>query len=226
MDALDLLGGRPRLRLGVMGGTFDPVHMGHLVAAEESLQQSGLDEIVFMPTGTPPHKQRRLTPPELRYLMLVTATAEHPHFWVSRYEMDNVRTDYTVDTMTDLRVRLPQTELFFITGADAVLEILTWKEPERLLSLCTIIAVTRPGYDLGQLSQVLAGLRGRDSVMTMEIPALAISSTMIRDKVAAGGSVRYLVPQGVAELIDKFGLYRGLCPPEGGCGGGVAGVGT
>jgi len=106
--------------------------------------------------------------------------------------------DYTVDTMTDLRALLPGTELFFITGADAVLEILTWKEPERLLGLCTVVAVTRPGYDLGQLSQVLAGLSGRDSVMTIEIPALAVSSTMIRKKVAAGGSIRFLVPDGVA----------------------------
>jgi len=226
MDALDLLGGRPQMRLGVMGGTFDPVHVGHMVAAEESLHQLALDEIVFMPTGTPPHKQRRLTPPELRYLMLHAATAGHPHFWVSRYEMDNVRMDYTVDTMTDLRALLPGTELFFITGADAVLEILTWKEPARLLGLCTVVAVTRPGYDLGQLSQVLAGLSGRDSVMTIEIPALAVSSTMIRKKVAAGGSIRFLVPDGVAELIDKFCLYRKTSSAEGHCSGGGVGAGA
>lgn len=210
MDALELLGGRPQLRLGVMGGTFDPVHVGHLVAAEEALYQFGLDEIVFMPTGTPPHKQRRLTSAELRYLMLNAATASHPHFWVSRHEMDNVQTDYTVDTMTDLRRLLPRAELFFITGADAVLEILTWKEPARLLQLCTIIAATRPGYDLAQLSQVLSGLGGGAGVETMEIPALAISSTMIRERVAAGRGARYLVPEGVGVLINKWCLY----PPE------------
>lgn len=212
------------MRLGVMGGTFDPVHIGHLVAAEESLQQLGLDEVVFIPTGTPPHKQRHLTPSELRYLMLNAATASHRHFWVSRYEMDNVRMDYTVDTMTHLRACFPQAELFFITGADAVLEILTWKEPERLLGLCTIVAATRPGYDLGQLTHVLGGLRGKEGVRTMEIPALAISSTMIRDKVATGGSIRFLVPEGVAELIEKFGLYKGVSPAgdgHAGCGAGA-----
>lgn len=207
MDPLDVLRTRPRLRLGIMGGTFDPIHIGHLVAADEALLQFQLDEIVFMPTGTPPHKERRLTPAELRYLMLNAATSIHPHFWVSRYEIDNPQIDYTVDTLSGLGQLLPQAELFFITGADAVLEILTWKEPARLLGMCTVIAATRPGYDLSQLKRVLAQLGADAAVKTMEIPGLAVSSSMIRQRVADGRGARYLVPEAVAALIRKWGLY-------------------
>lgn len=200
-----------------MGGTFDPIHIGHLVTAEEARQQFRLDEVIFMPTGTAPHKGRQVAPPEARYLMVSIATATNPHFWVSRLEMDTPGVDYTVDTLARLARRFPAgTEFFFITGADAVLEILTWKEPGRVLELCTIIAATRPGYDLSRLSEVLAGLESKDKVHAMEIPALAVSSSMIRERLAAGRGVRYLVPEGVAEVIEKSGVYAGEAARKGG----------
>jgi len=191
-----------------MGGTFDPIHIGHLVTAEEARQQFALDEILFMPTGTPPHKTSQVASAELRHLMASIATATHPHFWVSRYEMDEPGVDYTVDTLTHIaRTLSAGTQVFFITGADAVLDILTWKQPERVLELADVIAATRPGYDLGRLSGVLAGLEHGGRVHVMEIPALAVSSSMIRARLAQGRSCRYLVPEGVGELIEKSGVY-------------------
>jgi nicotinate-nucleotide adenylyltransferase len=203
------------LRLGIMGGTFDPIHIGHLVTADEALHQFALDDILFMPTGTGPHKQREVTSAEMRYLMVGVATASHPHFWVSRHELDRPGVDYTADTLAGLRELLrDDAELFFITGADAVLDILTWKEPERLLSLCTLIAATRPGYDLGRLSTVLAGLAHRERVVVMEIPALAVSSSMIRERVALGRGCRYLVVEEVRQMIEKSGAYLPPAPPQ------------
>jgi nicotinate-nucleotide adenylyltransferase len=192
-----------------MGGTFDPIHIGHLVTADEALHQFGLDDILFMPTGTGPHKQPEVSSAELRYLMVSVAIVSHPRFWASRHEIDRPGIDYTADTLAGLRGLMhDDAELFFITGADAVLDILTWKEPERALSLCTLIAATRPGYDLGRLSSVLSGLTHRERVVLMEIPALAVSSSMIRQRVAAGRGCRYLVPEGVRQLIEKSGAYR------------------
>ncbi len=209
MDPLERLRHRPGLRLGIMGGTFDPIHIGHLVTAEEALLQFELDEIVFMPTGEPPHKTRQVASPEARYMMASVATATNPRFWVSRLEIDVPGVDYTVDTLDRLHAECrPEVEFFFITGADAVLDILTWKEPERLLGLCEVIAATRPGYDLGRLAGVLADLPHKENVHVMEIPALAVSSSMIRERLAQGKSVRYLVTEGVAALIAKSGLYR------------------
>jgi nicotinate-nucleotide adenylyltransferase len=194
------------LRLGIMGGSFDPIHIGHLVTASEALERFGLQEILFMPTGTAPHKAAQTAPADLRYLFAAVATAGNPHFWVSRYEMDTPGVDYTVDTLLHLRrVLAADAELFFIVGADAVLDILTWKEPDR--ELATVIAATRPGYELDRLSTVLAGLERRDRVHVMEIPALAVSSSLIRERLARGRSVRYLVPEGVVELLDKSGVY-------------------
>lgn len=208
MDPIERMHMRPGFRLGIMGGTFDPIHIGHLVTAEEARQQFSLDEILFMPTGTPPHKTRQVASAELRHLMVSIATATHPHFWVSRYEMDVPGVDYTVDTLTHISRRLSaSTEVFFITGADAVLDILTWKQPERVLELAAVIAATRPGYDLGRLSGVLAGLERGERVHVMEIPALAVSSSMIRARLRQGRGCRYLVPEGVGEMIEKSGVY-------------------
>jgi nicotinate-nucleotide adenylyltransferase len=209
VEAIERFRDRPGLKLGVMGGTFDPVHIGHLVTADEALCQFDLDEIVFVPTGAPPHKGLQSASPDIRHLMVHVAVASHPHFWVSRLEIDRAGTDYTVDTLAVLKALLrPDARLFFITGADAVLDILGWKDPEGILALCTLICATRPGYDLGRLAGVLAPLHHKDRVVTMEIPALAISSSIIRARVAAGRGARYLVPEGVAQLIDKLGLYR------------------
>ncbi|MBC7292996.1 MAG: nicotinate (nicotinamide) nucleotide adenylyltransferase [Thermoleophilia bacterium] len=180
-DPIMRLARRHGLRLGVMGGAFDPIHIAHLVTAEEALIQFRLDEVIFMPTGIPPHKTRRLAPAEFRYLLVSVATAAHPCFHVSRYEIDKGQVCYTVDTLEYLAEKLPSdAEVFFITGADAVLDILSWKNPTRVLELCTLIAATRPGFDLSALTRSLAaqgsrlGIEGgiQDRVHVMEIPAL------------------------------------------------------
>lgn len=201
---------RKQLRLGIMGGTFDPIHYGHLVAAEEALVQFSLDRVVFMPTGEPARKtHRNVTPAEHRYLMTVIATASNPDFAVSRLEVDRPGVTYTVDTMLELRaIHGPETELFFITGADAILDILTWKDSARLAGTCTLIAATRPGYDLSQLSQQ-PGAKAF-SIEVMEVPALAISSTDIRERIAARRPVRYLLPEAVATYVRKNRLYEGV----------------
>lgn len=220
MDADGLIAalrGKPGLRLGVMGGSFDPIHIAHLVTAEEALAQFGLDQVVFMPTGRTPHKACSVAPAEFRYLLVAVATANNPRFSVSRYEIDQQKVCYTVDTLEYLAsVTPPGTEMFFITGADAVLDILSWKDPGRLLELATFIAATRPGYDLSRLSSLFSGLAERapglaveERIRVMEIPALAISSSMVRERLAAGKTVKYLVPEAVAELIEKSGFYRG-----------------
>jgi nicotinate-nucleotide adenylyltransferase len=194
-------------RIGVIGGTFDPVHHGHLVAAEEARWQFGLDRVVFVPTGRPWQKPVGVSPAEDRYRMTVLATASNPAFEVSRLEIDHPGPTYTVDTLRRLRAGQPRgTRLFFITGADAVLQILTWKEPDQVLALAEFIAATRPGFHLDQLVRQVPGATGR--VHPMEIPALAISSSDIRGRVARGAPVRYLVPEGVAGYIADHGLYR------------------
>jgi nicotinate-nucleotide adenylyltransferase len=224
MDEDDLicrLRDRPDLRLGIMGGAFDPIHIAHLVTAEEALLQFGLDAILFMPAGNPPHKTHRLAPAEFRFLLVAVAIASHQRFFVSSFETEREQVGYTVDTLEHLASTLSGgTELFFVTGADAVLDILTWKDPARVLELCTFIAATRPGYDLARLSEVLdqlgSGLAGpgpEARVRVMEVPALAISSSMIRERLASGGSVRYLVPDSVAQLIEKSGLYTSAASP-------------
>jgi nicotinate-nucleotide adenylyltransferase len=205
----------PGLRLGIMGGSFDPIHIAHLITAEEALAQFALDQVLFMPAGDPPHKGRGLAPAELRYALVSVATAGNPRFSVSRLEIERGDVSYTVDTLEYLAGILPPgAEMFFITGADAVLDILTWKDPGRVLELATFIAATRPGYDLSKLSGLLGRLREQTTglvpearVKTLELPALAISASMIRERLAAGKGVRYLVPEPVAELIDKSGFY-------------------
>jgi nicotinate-nucleotide adenylyltransferase len=214
--SISRLSSRSGLRLGIMGGAFDPIHIAHLVTAQEALLQFRLDEVVFMPSGRPPHKKRVLAPAELRYLMVAIATASHPRFSVSRLEIDRDGPGYTVDTLEYLAGTLaPDARLYFITGADAILDILTWKDPPGVLELCTLIAATRPGFDLSRLSAVLSALGpervgpGADSrVQVMEVPGLDISSSMIRERLALGLPVRYLVPDGVCHLIEKSGEYR------------------
>jgi nicotinate-nucleotide adenylyltransferase len=189
-------------RLGVMGGTFDPIHVGHLVTAEEALHQFALDEVVFVPTGRPWTKEHEVVAPaEDRFTMTVIGTEPEPRFRVSRIEVDRGGPTYTVDTLRELRDELPDTELSFITGADAMLEIMDWKEPEALFDLAGFIAATRPGFDVTPFA-------AHPDVSVMEIPALAISSTDIRARVRAGRPIRFLVPQGVETYIRERGLYR------------------
>jgi nicotinate-nucleotide adenylyltransferase len=198
-----------RRRLGIMGGTFDPIHNGHLVCAEEARWQFGLDEVVFVPAGQPWQK-REVTPAEDRYLLTVLATARNPHFSVSRLEIDRGGPTYTLETLRALRdFHGEEAELFFITGADAVLEILSWKDPEAVLDTARFIAATRPEYDLGKLELGRFG----DRVSVIQIPALAISSTDIRRRVREGRPIQYLVPPEVAAYIADHRLYPG--PPGG-----------
>ncbi len=198
----------PSKRLGVMGGTFDPIHHGHLVTADEAFWQFDLDEVVFVPTGRPWMKDHpQVSPAEDRYLMTVIATSPNPHFEVSRLEIDRAGETYAVDTLAALREEHgADTELFFITGADAILEIFHWKDPEEVLSLAHFIAATRPGYDIGRFEAEAPTAHPKISVMS--VPALAISSSGIRDRVKEGRPIRYLVPEGVVTYIDKAGLYR------------------
>ncbi|PWJ66054.1 nicotinate-nucleotide adenylyltransferase [Rathayibacter iranicus] len=190
-----------RPRIGVMGGTFDPIHHGHLVAASEVAQSFDLDEVVFVPTGQPWHK-KTVTSAEHRYLMTVIATASNPSFTVSRVDVDRVGTTYTIDTLRDIHAAHPDAELFFITGADAVAQILSWKDYDELWELAHFVAVSRPGHVLN-----VSELPAQD-VSLLEIPALAISSTDCRSRVNRGHPVWYLVPDGVVQYISKHHLYR------------------
>jgi nicotinate-nucleotide adenylyltransferase len=186
-----------------MGGTFDPIHHGHLVAASEVQARFGLDEVVFVPTGIPWQKtEREVSPAEDRYLMTVIATASNPRFSTSRVDVDRGTPTVTVDTLTDLRAQFPDPELFFITGADALAQILSWKRVDELFELAHLVGVTRPGFDLD-------GKHLPDrAVSLVEVPAMAISSTDCRQRVASGLPVWYLVPDGVVQYISKRGLYR------------------
>ena len=195
--------GREGRRIGVMGGTFDPVHHGHLVAASEVGHIFELDEVIFVPTGKPWQKEgREVSPAEDRYLMTVIATASNPRFSVSRVDIDRPGPTYTVDTLREMRqLQGPDTEFFFITGADALEQILTWRQAEELFALAHFVGVTRPGYPLG-VEHLPSG-----SVSLVDVPAMAISSTACRARVAAGQPVWYLVPDGVVQYISKRDLY-------------------
>ena len=194
-------------RLGVMGGTFDPVHHGHLLTAEEAAVQFGLAQVVFVPTGQPWMKQEgEVSAAEHRYLMTVIATASNPRFAVSRTEIDRVGPTYTVDTLRSLKEENADAELFFVTGADAMLEIFQWKDPAEILLMAHFIAATRPGYDLAHFEAEAP--TALPNVSVMNIPALAISSTDIRQRVREGRPIRYLVPEGVKSSIEKASLYR------------------
>ncbi|MBO8126170.1 MAG: nicotinate-nucleotide adenylyltransferase [Firmicutes bacterium] len=197
-------------RLGIMGGTFDPIHYGHLMTAEEARERFGLDKVLFVPSGHPPHKKLTdVSDAEHRYLMTVLATLSNPAFEVSRVDVDREGITYTVDTLRDLHRLYPDDELYFITGADAVLEIITWKDAHRLVELCDFIAATRPGYPIDALEEKLGALYTdcRECFHFVEVPALAISSTDIRARVREGRPIRYLLPESVVYYIEKNGLY-------------------
>ncbi len=187
-----------------MGGTFDPVHHGHLSAANEVRHLCNLDEVVFVPTGQPWQKaHREVSPAEDRYLMTVVATASNPRFSVSRLEIDRAGPTYTVETLREMRTAHPDAELFFITGSDALAQILGWRDADDLFDLAHFVGVSRPGYESADLSGFPAG-----AVTLLEVPALAISSSDLRDRVVAGLPVHYLAPDGVVQYIRKRHLYR------------------
>jgi nicotinate-nucleotide adenylyltransferase len=190
-------------RIGIMGGTFDPIHHGHLVAASEVQARFDLDEVVFVPTGQP-YEKGKVTPAEDRYLMTVIATAANPRFHVSRADIDRDGPTYTIDTLRDMRAVFgTEAQLYFITGADALERILSWKDALEMLSLAHFVGVTRPGFEL------TAEHLPAHSVTLVEVPALSISSTDCRARAAAGKPVWYLVPDGVVQYINKRSLYRG-----------------
>lgn len=202
--------------LGIMGGTFNPIHYGHLVTAEEALVQFKLNKVIFVPAGHAPHKDNKeILTAEERYLMTVIATASNPDFCVSRIEIDRGGHSYTIGTLRELKkIYGEKAELFFITGADAILEILTWKDTDKIYDLCSFIAATRPGYCLKRFKELhllpeneyLNGKKPR--IYFMEIPALAISSTDIRQRIKEKRPIQYLVPEGVANYISKSSFYK------------------
>jgi len=189
------------LRLGIMGGTFDPIHYGHLAAAEEAKHCFGLEKVLFLPCGRPPHKKDyQVTDPEHRFEMTRLAIEDNP-------EIDRPGASYTIDTVSELKRQYPGAALYFITGADAILEILTWKEPQRLARICELIAASRPGYDLAKFQQEV----GKDfapRVHLLNVPGVNISSTEIRRRASEGTPIRYLLPEGVRAYIERARLYR------------------
>ncbi len=211
MEGLESLGDKSGYRrLGIMGGTFDPIHFGHLVAAEEARVQYGLEHVVFMPTGRYEHKEaRQYVSPEERYTMVVIATASNPYFSVSRLEVDREGSTYTIDTIRAVSEAYGAgTELYFITGADAVLDVTSWRDYDKLADYCRFIAVTRPGYDLTSLRDIVSRNDKAPEIDAIEVPALAISSTDLRRRVRDGRPIRYLMPNSVANFIHKSGFYR------------------
>ncbi len=198
-------------RLGIMGGTFDPVHYGHLVAAEGARYSFNLEKVFFIPTGCPPHKPGQIiSEPWVRYKMTSLAVASNPFFCPSLIEVERPGLSYTIDTVRTMRYLHPGKRIYFITGADAILEIITWKDIDLLLSMCNFVAATRPGYCLKGLNEKLNSLPDsfKQNISYMEVPALAISSTDIRQRVREGRPIKYLLPESVEDYILKNNLYR------------------
>jgi len=202
-------------KIGIMGGTFNPIHHGHLVTAQEALSQFKLDKVIFIPTGNPPHKiENKVASAEDRYIMTVIAISSNSNFFVSRMEIDRKGKSYTIDTVRQLRkIYGKNSLLYFITGADAILEILTWKNTGEIVSLCKFIAATRPGYNLSRIEDLRKRLFSKagatdEKIYVMEIPALSISSTDIRNRVKHNRPIDYLLPEGVSNYILKHELYK------------------
>lgn len=209
---LPALGANPQrtYRLGIMGGTFDPIHNGHLVTAEQAASDLDLDVVVFVPAGSPAFKQDcSVTSPENRYDMALLATSDNPRFRVSRIEVDRAGITYTVDTLELIRQHYPpNVELYFITGADAIIDILTWRDAGRIAQLARLVGATRPGYELDHARARIAESGLDFHVTYLEVPALAISSSDLRSRVSAGQSLRYLTPDAVVGFLEKCQLYE------------------
>lgn len=210
-------------RLGVMGGTFDPIHVGHLIAAECAREALALDEVIFVPAGDPPHKESdHVTPAEYRYTMTLLATVTNPHFSVSRIEVDRRGKSFTVDTIEALQAQLPAgTEVYFILGSDSMADVPNWHRPDRLLSLCRFIVVGRPGWDRRTVEESLGPLYAphRERIHSIDIPEVSVSSSDIRARVRTGRSIRYLTPDLVAQYIEERGLYKAERPQGAPAGG-------
>jgi nicotinate-nucleotide adenylyltransferase len=199
-------------KIGIMGGTFDPIHYGHLVTAEAARDEFNLDKVVFVPSGNPPHKKDKpISPGTDRFLMTVLATSNNPYFEVSDMELKREGYTYTVDTLRDfIEIYGGGAHLYFITGADAVMEIITWKDVSTILKLCRIVSAYRPGSDINKFRSMVGELERvyRSKVHLIEVPALAISSTEIRRRVSNNITIKYLLPGKVEKYIQQKGLYR------------------
>jgi nicotinate-nucleotide adenylyltransferase len=205
------------MRIGVIGGTFDPIHLGHMLIAKETNAHLELDRVLFVPAGAPPHKVgHTISDPESRLEMVQLAISGHPNFGISRIDVDRRGPSYTVDTIRLLRDEWGMdAEIYFLIGADSLVDLPIWHQPEHLLRLCQVVALRRPGYevDLDELDQLLPG--AAFLVRMMDIPMLDISSTEIRQRVRQGHSIHGLVPPAVERYIDKHGLYRDFREDEG-----------
>lgn len=198
-------------RYGIMGGTFDPIHYGHLVAAEMARTEFALNKVLFIPAGDPPHKAgQEISPGHLRYDMVVRAVTDNPFFEVSRMEIEREGPSYTIDTLRRVHMERPDCDLYFITGSDALREIFYWRDTMEMLNLAHFIGASRPGFETDDFLRRVASeypeVRGR--IHVLEVPALAISSTDIRARVAGSRSIRYLLPEKVRNYIQEVGLYR------------------
>jgi nicotinate-nucleotide adenylyltransferase len=201
---------RPR-RIGILGGTFDPIHVGHLVVAEDVWYRLDLSEILFVPAREPPHKQHRpVSPVADRLAMVERAIAGNPHFRLSRADVDRPGMSYSVDTVRTIRAEVgPSAEIFFIIGADSLVDLPTWREPNLLLELCQIVAVNRPGYpplDLARLEPTVP--RAGERILCLDVPSLDVAASEIRRRVADGWPITYLVPSAVQSYIAERRLYR------------------
>jgi nicotinate-nucleotide adenylyltransferase len=199
-------------KIGIMGGTFDPIHVGHLVTAEAVRIEYCLDKVIFIPAGTPPHKlDSPVTPAIHRYIMTVMATYSNPHFFVSAIELERPGPSFTIDTLRAVVAQHDEnTEFYFITGADAISELSTWNNVDQVLELCHFVAATRPGC-ISTLDDVIEhfGAQGRERIHGLATPELEISSTDIRERVKRGRSIKYIVPESVESYILKEALYIG-----------------
>jgi nicotinate-nucleotide adenylyltransferase len=202
----------PKRAIGIMGGTFDPIHYGHLVTAEVVRSEFNLEKVYFVPSGNPPHKDPiKVTDSQHRYLMTFLSITTNKYFEASSIEVDRIGKSYTFDTVKIFKERFPDHEIYFITGADAIKEILTWHRVEELLDLCYFVAATRPGYDLEDLKKEELKVLPKeylDRIIIIEVPAMAISSTGIRRRVREGKPIKYLLPEAVEHYIYKKGLYK------------------
>jgi nicotinate-nucleotide adenylyltransferase len=199
------------LKVGIFGGTFDPIHQGHMIIAEQVMDELDLARVVFVPGGIPPHKEASSVraSAEDRVDMVEAAVATNERFWVDRIEVDAGRPMHSVETVRILKERSPDDDWYFISGADEVSNLLAWKEPDRLLEEVVMVAATRPGYDLSKLDHLEKALRNFDRIFPVECTRVDISATGIRRRILQGKSVRYLVPEGVYEIISDKRLYEG-----------------
>jgi nicotinate-nucleotide adenylyltransferase len=201
-------------RIGIMGGSFNPVHVGHLMAAQGAREAFQLERVIFIPAGMPPHKQAEMVAPAVaRFRMVELAIAGNQHFEISAIELERQGPSYTVDTLRELREQLRPAELFFIIGADSINELPTWRNIGEVLKLCRIIAAARPGWPAVADTSRLAAALGDEAAEairrgTFEIPLVAVSSTAIRERIRAGREIRYMIPDAVREYILAQRLYQ------------------